>query len=310
MKFVHKQNTQLPDGTLENLLYPPSEYKYFRDAQPSRVDGELDLVRMAWAADAAMLAYARRGPSRMDPPQFDDNLARGKMKLLGRIGNWQGSGTQGYFAGNDEYAFLSFRGTEVDDWQDVIDDLNCILRPEPASQVNGTQVHQGFQKALDRVWNQVEQLFSTYRKNHPSAPIHFTGHSLGAALATLAYSRLGDENSWLITFGSPRVGNDQFCQKVMAVPGHVMRIVNHEDPVAHLPPDLMGYCHAPVVPWVIDANGDMANVPGVNLANCDEFKKFVLSVPMLVLSGLRGLAPSWLVDHSPGRYAIRMWDLV
>lgn len=68
-----------------------------------------------------------------------------------------------------------------------------------------------------------------------------TGHSLGAALATLCAVDLAAGNSrtpWLYTFGSPRVGDPAFAKAAAAyVPGS-FRVANPLDAVTHVPPSV------------------------------------------------------------------------
>lgn len=59
-----------------------------------------------------------------------------------------------------------------------------------------------------------------------------TGHSLGAALATLAATL--ELSAELITIGSPRVGNDEFVQ--LRATRAVKRFVNCADIVTRVPP--------------------------------------------------------------------------
>jgi len=56
----------------------------------------------------------------------------------------------------------------------------------------------------------VGQRVGAYRNDHPAHPL--TGHSLGAALATLAFGGLKDAASDLYTFGCPRVGDREFLR--------------------------------------------------------------------------------------------------
>ena len=98
----------------------------------------------------------------MPAADFQENLARGNLRWLNQIGDWNAHGTQGYFAANDQFAILAFRGTEADDPVDVIDDADLMLVPELDHRAGGgapqicpgnsfTLVHQGFQRTLDRV---------------------------------------------------------------------------------------------------------------------------------------------------------------
>jgi hypothetical protein len=111
---------------LKNLFFPPEkeEYMYFARAKDCPFVGGDSVVKGAWAADASMLAYARYGARHMPAADFQENLARGNLRWLNQIGDWNAHGTQGYFAANDQFAILAFRGTEADDPVDVIDDAD------------------------------------------------------------------------------------------------------------------------------------------------------------------------------------------
>src|SRR5262249_54451343 len=82
-------------------------------------------------------------------------------------------------------------------------------------------------------------------------PVWLTGHSLGAALATLAAARwaAGHRVQGLYTFGSPRVGNAAFAA---TVPGPCYRFVNNNDVVTRLPPPglFAGYRHVGVLKYI------------------------------------------------------------
>jgi predicted lipase len=70
-----------------------------------------------------------------------------------------------------------------------------------------------------------------------------TGHSLGGALATFAILDLKETFNFsnpirFYTFGSPRVGNQNFTNYFMThFPGDIyQRVTNHIDAIAHIPP--------------------------------------------------------------------------
>jgi hypothetical protein len=326
----------LLDPTLKNLFYPPEkeDYTYFRDAAEYPFAGGSCIAKAAWAADAAVLAYARYGSRRMTPGELGENLARGGLALGATIGDWDSPGTQGFFlAGKDfatheDFALLAFRGTEKDDPVDIEDDLDLL--PVRERNYRSTEkhhglglsdlslslpqlVHQGFQRALDSVWERdVEPQVTAYRKSHPNAEICFTGHSLGAALAVLAFSRFEDDNNSLYTFGCPRVGNGAFQQGALARAGRgTFRFVNLEDTVTHIPPESTFYKHVPVKALRFDENGGLAATDATVNADLTAFATVLKGLQLADLTGNPELpAPPGAVDHSPARYCMRLWNYV
>ena len=91
-------------------------------------------------------------------------------------------------------------------------------------------------------------MLSTVRSQivkNPSYGVVVTGHSLGGALATLAaidISRLTSQ-TYLWTYGSPRVGNKNFYTLVQNAFRVSYRVVNNRDMVPHLPPRNYDFWH-------------------------------------------------------------------
>ena len=79
-------------------------------------------------------------------------------------------------------------------------------------------------------------------KGHKLKKLYITGHSLGAAMATIACSRMEEFTTveQLTTFGSPRVGTRKF---VKALETTHYRYVNNNDIVTKVPLWIMGYKH-------------------------------------------------------------------
>ena len=224
-----KRHTPLLTGSLKNLFFPPEkdEYPYFQVAAGHAFPTGGYLAQASWAADAAMLSYARYGARRMTDDELVENVKLAGLTLRAKLGEdpgeWNAPGTQAFFATADDFAILAFRGTEIDDPDDGSDDLDIRLVPEPDYADASVAalghlaiiehlftpvclVHRGFQSALNRVWDQVREQLSRYRLEKPDAEICLTGHSLGGALALLAYSRFSDPKMSAFTFGCPRVG--------------------------------------------------------------------------------------------------------
>ena len=119
------------------------------------------------------------------------------------------------------FAVLVFRGTlDIRDW---LANLHIL----PWRWPGGGFVHGGFAEALDAVWDEIAAALEQVR-----VPLFYTGHSLGAALATLAAARMPPHAVY--TFGSPRVGDAGFARHLADVP--VYRLVNHCDLVPTVPP--------------------------------------------------------------------------
>lgn len=147
--------------------------------------------------------------------------------------------TQCFLATSDAAMLLSFRGTEgkIADWMTDLD-INLVGGP-------GGRVHEGFQTALMTVWRQL------YRKIHLDRghrSIWVTGHSLGAALATLCVAKLRLERDQpvdgLYTYGQPRTGDREFARNFNAeFDGRAFRHVHNNDIVARVPFRAMQYSH-------------------------------------------------------------------
>jgi pimeloyl-ACP methyl ester carboxylesterase len=95
------------------------------------------------------------------------------------------------------------------------------------------RVHIGFKKAFDDVKADV---VAELRKHLGEMPLYITGHSLGAALATVAVQEIeeefNDQVAACYTFGSPRVGDGKY-ERAIKVPFY--RIVNSTDIVTLIP---------------------------------------------------------------------------
>lgn len=129
------------------------------------------------------------------------------------------------------FAVLVFRGTEQE-VQDFVHDADTW----PIAAFGGTvRVHRGFKRALNSVWTPIAGALDRI-----DDPLFYTGHSLGGALATLAAARRPPRAVY--AFGSPRVGDAKFVERLQSVP--VFRVVHGNDLVATVPPEALGFRHA------------------------------------------------------------------
>ena len=104
---------------------------------------------------------------------------------------------------------MVFRGSEsINNW---ITDLDVITSPFPYC--SDCNVHEGFYEAEKSIIPEVIKEVKRLQEQFPSHNVVLTGHSLGAALATLSAIDLVNGNVTrvrLFNFGSPRIGDEKF----------------------------------------------------------------------------------------------------
>jgi len=185
--------------------------------------------------EAARLAYYRAETSAAERERLTEALARVGFADLALFVD-PPTGAEAFAARRrtDGIALLALRGTQPDDLGDIATDLqaNMVEWTESAG-----RVHAGFAFATRALMPQIRKWADDAKPDLGSLIV--TGHSLGAAMATLVASiwRPG----WLVTLGSPRVGDAAFVATVAAA--NVLRLVDCCDVVTELPPPLGGYTH-------------------------------------------------------------------
>lgn len=176
-----------------------------------------------------LLEFANIAQTTYDNPK----TATAKFKALGYkiIQFFDINGAQAYLLTNGTITVLSFRGTEVTEKSDILADLKAGKNLEAC----GGKVHVGFKEEINKLWPTISKVLADNPGN-----LYVTGHSLGAAMATIAASRMQDRVTALITFGSPRVGNAEFVKSLTV--DHY-RVQNNCDDVTKVPFMLMGFAH-------------------------------------------------------------------
>lgn len=192
----------------------------------------------------------------------------------------------------DQFAALILRGTN--DPRDWLTNFNAI----PKVWDRGGLVHKGFARALNLVWDRVT---ASLEKNVPSdCPLFIAGHSLGAALATLAASLL--QPRALYTFGSPRVGDNDFGATLSEVKN--FRVVNNRDVVTTVPPPLPFY-HVGELRYITHEGGMLVKPDDGTVAR-DRLKRDRLSFSSLDWKKLFTDAPEPFADHAPVNYVAHL----
>ena len=240
-------------------------------------DTNFNYGKASWLARLAGLAYAQ------------PLTARKLFKKAGCTDNkyFDKDGAQAYGIEKNGVVFLAFRGTEPTQANDVLADAKAWHKK---SQYGG-YVHAGFRGEIDKIWPEIEK----WLENHKGKQIYVTGHSLGAAMSTIATSRL-PAGTICYNYGSPRVGSPGFTREFNKK-YELHRFVNNNDAVCRVPLWAMMFRHVGKLHYI--------NTYG-NIRNATPWQRFK--------DRFRGYRQAWkkgevfdsLYDHSQSNYIERI----
>jgi len=186
--------------------------------------------------DASQLTSWSCGPS----CQFNPTMTDVTVAINSSI---ESQGLVGYDAALG-MIIVAFRGSyNILNW---FNDLNFI--PISYPYCNNCAVHEGFYGEWNSMYPIVMPAAKLLKQKY-GAPFLVVGHSLGAAVSTLAAMDLVRSVSKDVTvynFGSPRVGNPTFAAwAITQLPQRMQfRVTHAADPVPHVPPLVFGFLHA------------------------------------------------------------------
>lgn len=277
----------------EDLVAPYRQAGFFPAGYP-KTEGAL-------CAEMARLAYCRENPSdpALDQGRIQTILSRlgfTNFKFFESMAHHHSTGTHCFLAmdAQNKFAVLSFRGTDADDPTDIADDLDAIRTPWEKT----GNVHEGFAKALNEVRPRLDQELDIIGDDYR---VLYTGHSLGAALATLQASLRPPHG--LYTFGSPRVGNSTFVSTVKTVGGDscLRRYVDCCDIVTRVPPEKpLDFVHVGDL-YYIHENRTIKLNPPDNDVDADQNRARVQYVVEYAWK-IGNVAVRDLADHAPINY--------
>lgn len=256
-------------------------------------------VNAWWLAEASWLAYWHDAPAIATVYQERTGL---QCELI------EVKGAECTVASGEDFAIVAFRGTQPGDWSDLFDDA-CFA---PVRWDAG-YVHQGFARRLSNI---SEPLDRALGRLAPSCRLWFTGHSLGAAAATLAAFRHRARTGGVCTFGSPLVGNGDFTAAFAGALGaRSTRYVNDHDMVTRVPPEPFAfphgtYAHVDHGRWISE-DGQI----GTTRPSLAHFVRAVFGRANVALDlvemhsrGFGHSLPDALSDHTPLYYVLHCWN--
>ncbi len=262
-------------------LYTPCADAIFLDARAAQDDALL-------CSELSRLVYC----------QFDrdDAIAQHVREQLAHIGFTDTSffnerGLQAFLTVNatKHLGVLAFRGTQPDEVRDLLTGTQARLKPWAGT----GKVHSGFANSLARKWADIRAALDELA----GVRLLYTGHSLGAALATLSAGLRVPGG--LYTFGSPRIGDAAFSASVADVAHE--RFVDCADLVCRIPPSGFAYDHVGTRKY-IDRDGMIRAAISDADISADRLRA-TLGYP------LRYLWPPWknvalraFADHAPINY--------
>ena len=228
-KTIDLKLRHLPNPEHYNILPPDMNYVYFDGAgeYPFEPQNMNYSPENAWhLSEASFLAYTHPGFARM------------ALALTGYTGFrfFGGRAIECFVTWNSKSVITAFKGTTLRSTKaisEILTDLNAF----PVDFPEGGRVHKGFLNALDEIWggeDGLKSLLQNLISEKPRRPLWMTGHSLGGALASLAFARIKKAKG-LYVFGSPRTGNVEFAK--IFENRLVFRVENAGDPIIRVPPD-------------------------------------------------------------------------
>ncbi|MGG6237621.1 lipase family protein [Nodosilinea sp. AN01ver1] len=241
-QYITGRNDPRYDGNLAQLLdYTPELDKYrlvanFR-GQERQVNDNIEVqVPQALIDDPTLMD---------DPTALEETLSstedviRSGVTAAVRVGR-RIEVFYGFLLESDDDSILVFRGTQrTAEW---VGNIYAVQQPylDPNTGESLGNIHTGFRRIADSIINPL--VVEAVRQIDPSKPCYVSGHSLGAALATvlaldiaLAVPKLRSSLQ-VYVYASPRVGNPEFVRSYARLLPNSFRISNLADPIPTMPP--------------------------------------------------------------------------
>jgi triacylglycerol lipase len=234
--------------------------------------------------------------------------------------------TQCFVAHNDQFVVLAFRGTEMDNFHGAIMDWALDLEFKLVPDESGGLVHDGFQEGINDIWPAVKPFLQTLLSDGRGRTLWVTGHSLGAALATVGAERVRRDGNFEVrgvyTYGAPRVGDAGFAKNYSdrGLNDITYRFVYDVDVVSKVPPPIL-YTHVGKLKY-FDSAGHLHELERAADAGLEpqlpsNTRSWLLQLSFLghasvslLVNPFKIIIPAPLADHAPIYYACYAWNNV
>jgi predicted lipase len=241
-QYITGRNDPTYDGNLQQLLdYDRSLDKYrvvthFKGKE-QQVNDQIEIqVPQAILDDPTLLN---------DPTALEDTLTQTEDAIRTGVTSVVRVGRTievfyGFLLESDEDSILLFRGTQrTTEWLGNIYAVQeDYLHPQTGTKLG--RIHTGFRRIADSIID--PSVADAVRQIDPAKPCYVSGHSLGAALATLIAIDVAlavppiQPNLQLYAYASPRVGDPEFARSYAQILPNSFRVTNLADPIPLMPP--------------------------------------------------------------------------
>jgi hypothetical protein len=235
----------------------------------STFDRPAQFARVAYCSSASITSWTCGGP----------------CEALSNVTFLQSGGNQGtiplyYIAhdADDQALVVAHEGTDPKEFLSILNDAEFGLVPLNASRFPSTvgqniTVHSGFQETFERTADGLLAGVMSGLASTGVKKVTVTGHSLGAALATMTGAMIklavpSDVDVSVTGFGLPRGGNQAWADFLDSQVG-VNFMSNQNDPVPTVPPKFLGFQHSSGEAHITDPNTpNILACPGQDNENC------------------------------------------
>jgi predicted lipase len=241
-QYITGRNDPNYDGNLQQLLdYDPSLDQYrlvanFR-GQERQVNDDIEIQVPQQVIDDPTLLN--------DPTALEDNLLEAEDAIRTGVTAAVKVGRKiavfyGFLLESPQDSILVFRGTQrMAEW---LGNVYAVQRPYLDPNTGGELglIHEGFRRIADSIIDPLA--VDAVQKINPNKPCYVSGHSLGAALATLLALDIAlkvpalQPQLRVYVYASPRVGNPDFVRQYAKILPNTYRITNLADLVPTMPP--------------------------------------------------------------------------